>query len=345
MTTNAKPIDTNREVPEEAPQDVGVDRRAFLARFAAVSAAAAGGRTRRQLAHARTRGEGPEVHRSVSGFGEARGAQRLDGAHRSGGVLPDPDPPASAHRSGGCLPRSHRALRRDLQGLQHRHGRIGSRGGPGCGADVPARIAPWRAARDQGQLLHGGRPHDRELLHLRDVRPGLRRFDGREALRRGRNPARQDPDGSPRDDACDHARRHRDDGERLDAERPGHQSGRLVLRLGLRRRGETRLLLDGYTDGRIDHGSFQRPEPHRPQADDGSLLALRHHPALLHAGSSRPPGAGREGRRPDARDDGGPRRQRSANARAPQGAEADGPQRPRWGSRVAWRSAGRRGSA
>ncbi len=43
MTTTAKPIDTNREVPEEAPQDVGVDRRAFLARFAAVSAAAAGG--------------------------------------------------------------------------------------------------------------------------------------------------------------------------------------------------------------------------------------------------------------------------------------------------------------
>jgi Asp-tRNA(Asn)/Glu-tRNA(Gln) amidotransferase A subunit family amidase len=58
MTTTPQPFDTNRDVPHDEPQDLGIDRRAFLARFAAVTAAAAGGSlaaTWAKPAHAITR--------------------------------------------------------------------------------------------------------------------------------------------------------------------------------------------------------------------------------------------------------------------------------------------------
>ena len=62
---------------------------------------------------------------------------------------------------------------------------------------------------------------------------------------------------------------------------------------------------NGHADRRLDHRPVQRTEPHRPQTDDGPGLAARHHPAQLHPRPSWTARPRRQGRGHHADRDGG----------------------------------------
>ena len=93
-------------------------------------------------------------------------------------------------------------------------------------APRPRRGAPARGhpARDQGSVLHRGRPDHRRLAHPRGFRPALRIDGHRQSLARGRGAARQDQPRRVRDGLVQRHQLLRPGGQSLD--RAGRGRGR-----------------------------------------------------------------------------------------------------------------------
>ena len=160
--------------------------------------------------------------------------------------------PLLQRRADAALPRAHRALQSGAERLHHRDGRAGARRcAKGRSAARGRRGAAARrpAARAQGHLLHRRRAHDLRLADAVELRRAVRRDRRRAPVAGRRRHARQDEHGRVRDGLVE-----RDQLVRAGPQPVGPEegAGRLVGRLGSRRRGAPCARSDRHRHGRLD---------------------------------------------------------------------------------------------
>jgi hypothetical protein len=225
----------------DMPLDALVDRRAFLARAAVLAAATTAGTVVLPAISAagtiRTQDGTTSSGLRHTAPRSACGHHRTD--HCGGGHAHPGSAPAS-RTAGRGLPGSDSSIRRPVPGVQPGSGRGGARARPVSGVDAGARPAARNPAGHQGQLLHRRDHDDGELVHLRRLRPAVRRDDRRHAPGCRCHRAREDADGSAGHDPGHDARRDSHHRERMDADEPVGQPG------GVRRRAPRRRWRDGW---------------------------------------------------------------------------------------------------
>ena len=282
-------------------------RRAFLARTAALATASAvGGVALPAVARGSRRDrpvcDNPNAY-TESAPGSARRHHRAD--HRRGG-LADPGRPAEAGTAGRGVPGPDRRVRPNLPGVQPgRRGRGGGRrAGPWRSAPAPvARCTafPWpsRTTSTPRACPRPRTPTSSKASCRTSTRrpwPGLKAAGAIVLGKTQMGPLATTRATTPE--------RGGDDGERLDTDEPGHQSGWLVHRHRDRGGRPDGRIRHRYADRRLHHRAVQRPESHRAQAHHGPRFAVRNHPAQLHPRPSRPARPRRQGRGHHAHRDG-----------------------------------------
>ena len=218
---------------------------------------------------------------------------------------------------GRGLPRPDRRLRRHATRRSTPWSRTRRWPGPSLGRRAADRPAPRHSARHQGQLLHRGHrddgrtPTSSRASSRRSTPPRSPGSTGPAALVLGKT--QMGPLATTRATTPDGVV------TTVNAWTPAgpvDQPRRLVDRLRHRGRRAHGRLERRHPDRRLDHRPVQRAEPHRPQADHGPRLAVRHRPADLHP---RPPRAARprRHRRRDHADRDGRARTRTTPAPGP----------------------------